>query len=88
MEIKVFYVCVVYFRFRMEKPRRKKVTCPFLGFHRHEIQRGGGGGVGRRLVADWIFGFHCTRSLIVSYSSNALGFSIRGRVHSMGFIWK
>ena len=48
----------------------------------------GGGGVGIRLVADWIFGFHCTRSLIVSYSSNALGFSIRGRVHSMGLIWK
>ena len=46
------------------------------------------GGVGIRLVADWIFGFHCTRSLIVSYSSNALGFSIKGRAHSIGLIWK
>ena len=80
VEIKVFYVCVVYSRFRMEKPQRKKVTCPFWGFHRHEYQRG----VRIRLVADWIFGFHCTRSLIVSYSSNALGFSIKGSAHSIG----
>ena len=55
-----------------------------FGCHRHEIQRG----VGIRLVADWIFGFHCTRSLIVSYNSNALEFSIKGRAHSIGLTWK
>ena len=49
-------------------------------FHRHEIQRR----VRIRLVAGWIFCSHCMRSLNVSYSSYALGFSIKASAHSIG----
>ena len=55
-----------------------------FGFHRHEIQRG----IGINLVADWIFGSHCTQSLNVTYSSYALGFSIKGSALFIVLIWK